>query len=129
MGTPVHRMVEGAALAVAPYSHFVEVDGWVFLMGQFAMTPGVVVARTISRTRRAVPWAISGSCWPAAGLGFEHVVSARVFLVDFAAGYEPRNRVWETYFAPGRRPARTCVGVTALAWGATVEIDFIARRP
>ncbi|HEX5766906.1 MAG TPA: RidA family protein, partial [Burkholderiales bacterium] len=27
-----------------------------------------------------------------------------------------------------RRPARTCVGVTALARGARVEIDFIARR-
>jgi enamine deaminase RidA (YjgF/YER057c/UK114 family) len=26
------------------------------------------------------------------------------------------------------RPARTCVGVTALARGARVEIDFVARR-
>jgi 2-iminobutanoate/2-iminopropanoate deaminase len=26
-------------------------------------------------------------------------------------------------------PARTCIGVTALAKGALVEIDFICRRP
>ena len=32
-------------------------------------------------------------------------------------------------FAPGKRPARTCVGVTALARGARIEIDFVARRP
>ena len=29
---------------------------------------------------------------------------------------------------PGPRPERTCVGVIALARGARVEIDFIARR-
>ena len=39
------------------------------------------------------------------------------------------NRVYAGYFAPGKRPARTCVGVTALARDARVEIDFVARRP
>ncbi|MCB1330762.1 MAG: hypothetical protein KDK28_15585, partial [Maritimibacter sp.] len=33
------------------------------------------------------------------------------------------------YFPEDRRPARTTVGVTALAVGALVEIDCIARRP
>jgi enamine deaminase RidA (YjgF/YER057c/UK114 family) len=39
------------------------------------------------------------------------------------------NAVYAQYFPDGRRPARTCVGVTALARGALVEIDFICRRP
>jgi enamine deaminase RidA (YjgF/YER057c/UK114 family) len=39
------------------------------------------------------------------------------------------NAVYATYFPPDRRPARTCVGVTALARGCLVEIDFIAKRP
>ena len=39
------------------------------------------------------------------------------------------NAVYETYFDPGRRPARTCVGVTGLALDARVEIDLLARRP
>ena len=43
--------------------------------------------------------------------------------------YEKMNTVYAGYFPPGKRPARTCVGVTALARGARVEIDFIARRP
>jgi enamine deaminase RidA (YjgF/YER057c/UK114 family) len=36
--------------------------------------------------------------------------------------------VYASYFEPGRFPARTCVGVTGLARGCQVEIDFIARR-
>jgi enamine deaminase RidA (YjgF/YER057c/UK114 family) len=39
------------------------------------------------------------------------------------------NAVYESYFPADRRPARTCIGVTGLARGALVEIDFIARRP
>jgi len=38
------------------------------------------------------------------------------------------NGVYATYFPADRRPARTCIGVTALARGALVEIDMIARR-
>ena len=61
------------------------------------------------------------------GLGLEHIVSARVFLTDFAE-YERMNAVYRSYFAPDRLPARTCIGVTALARGARIEIDAIARR-
>jgi len=39
------------------------------------------------------------------------------------------NDVYRTYFSEGRLPARTCVGVTALARNALVEIDFILRQP
>ncbi|MGH8724916.1 MAG: RidA family protein, partial [Burkholderiales bacterium] len=61
-------------------------------------------------------------------LGLEDVVVARVYLTRFDQDYEAMNAVYAGYFAPGKRPARTCVGVTALARGALVEIDFIARR-
>ncbi|MEM6712767.1 MAG: RidA family protein, partial [Pseudomonadota bacterium] len=39
------------------------------------------------------------------------------------------NEVYASYFPDDRRPARTTVGVTALAVGALVEIDMVARRP
>jgi len=39
------------------------------------------------------------------------------------------NAAYASHFDAGRRPARTCIGVTALAKGALVEIDFVARRP
>jgi enamine deaminase RidA (YjgF/YER057c/UK114 family) len=39
------------------------------------------------------------------------------------------NEVYRSYFAEGRLPARTCVGVTGLAYDALIEIDLMARRP
>ena len=43
--------------------------------------------------------------------------------------YAAFNRTYASYFPPDRRPARTCIGVTALARDAIVEIDLVARRP
>ena len=63
------------------------------------------------------------------GLGLDDVLQARVFLAHFDDDYDAMNAVYASYFAAGRRPARTCVGVTGLAKGARVEIDFVARRP
>jgi 2-iminobutanoate/2-iminopropanoate deaminase len=39
------------------------------------------------------------------------------------------NETYQQYFAPDRRPARTCVGVTGLAYDALIEIDLICKRP
>jgi enamine deaminase RidA (YjgF/YER057c/UK114 family) len=36
--------------------------------------------------------------------------------------------VYRTLFPDGRWPARTCVGVTALARGCEIEIDVVAKR-
>jgi enamine deaminase RidA (YjgF/YER057c/UK114 family) len=63
------------------------------------------------------------------GLGFEHVASVRVYLLRFDEDYARMNAVYATYFAEGRRPARTCIGVSGLARGARIEIDMLARRP
>ena len=128
---PLFRMVSGAPDPVAPFSHAVEQDGWVFLTGQMPFTgtandspyPEGIEAQThqvFANLRRVLE---------GIGLGLEHVVQARVFLTRFDEDYERMNAVYQSYFAPGRRPARTCVGVTGLARGALVEIDFVARRP
>jgi reactive intermediate/imine deaminase len=123
-------MVDGAPDPVAPFSHAVETDGRVFVTGQLPFTgtsntapyPAGIEAQTrqvMENLRRVLK-----GC----GMGLEHVVSARVFLARFEQDYERVNEVYATYFTAGRRPARTCVGVTALARGALVEIDFVARR-
>ena len=62
------------------------------------------------------------------GLGFEHVTLALAFLTHFERDYAAMNEVYASYFPADRRPARTCVGVAALARGALVEIDMIVRR-
>ena len=131
MSSPRFVMVPGAPAPVAPFSHAVEANGWVFVTGQMPFTgtsntspyPEGIEAQT-RQVMENLKRVLAGC-----GLGLEHVVCARIFLTQFEADYERMNAVYAGYFAPGRRPARTCVGVTALARGARVEIDFIARRP
>jgi 2-iminobutanoate/2-iminopropanoate deaminase len=57
------------------------------------------------------------------------VLQARVYLRHFDDDYAAMNAAYASHFAPGRLPARTCIGVSGLARGARVEIDFVARRP
>lgn len=63
-----------------------------------------------------------------AGLGssLDRTVFARVYLLNFT-DYAAMNGVYASYFAPGRMPGRTCIGVTGLALGALVEIDLVVR--
>jgi 2-iminobutanoate/2-iminopropanoate deaminase len=124
-------MVSGAPDPVAPFSHAVEADGWVFVTGQMPFTgtandspyPEGIEAQT-RQVMENLKRVLSGC-----SLGLENVVSARIFLTHFKEDYEKMNKVYAGYFPTGKRPARTCVGVTDLARGARVEIDFIARRP
>lgn len=131
MAHPTFHMIAGAPAPVAPYSHAVEIDDWVFLTDQIPTDPGedgaVLPAGIEAQTRRVMSNLVL--VLQGLGLGLEHVVAARAFLADFERDYEPMNRVYRSYFAGDRLPARTCVGVTGLARKALVEIDFIARRP
>ena len=130
MSTPIFHMITGAPQPVAPYSHVVEIDGWLFVTGQLATDveydaaiPAGIEAQThkVMQNLRTVLHGV--------GVGFENVVCARVFLTHFEQDYGSMNRIYAGYFAPNALPARTCVGVTALAGGGRVEIDLIARRP
>ena len=128
--TPIFHMVPGAPDPVAPFSHAVEADGWVFVTGQmpFAGTstaapyPEGIEAQT-RQVMKNLENVLAGC-----GLGLANVLSVRIFLTHFETDYDAMNAIYASYFPPGKRPARTCVGVTALAKGARVEIDMVARR-
>ncbi len=131
MTDPLFHMIAGAAAPVAPYSHAVEAEGWVFLTGQIANDPAddsaplpPDIEGQTRRTLDNLELVLAGL-----GLGLEQALAARVFLTRFKADYEAMNAVYESTFAPGRLPARTCIGVTDLARDALIEIDLIARRP
>ena len=131
MATPLFHLVADGARPVAPYSHAVETHGWVFVTGQLPNHPDDD-ARPLApdiegQTRRVMDNLVL--VLGGIDLGLEHVVAARVFLTRFEEDYRRMNEAYRSYFPPDRLPARTCVGVTALARGARVEIDFIARRP
>ena len=130
MSEALFHMVAGAPTPVAPFSHAVEVDGWVFLTGQMPTLPeddSAPLPNGIeAQTRRVMDNLII--VLRGLALDLRHVVSVRVFLTRFEQDYEPMNAVYRSYFPPDRLPARTCVGVTGLARGALVEIDLIARK-
>lgn len=65
----------------------------------------------------------------AAGLDLSHAVQARVYLTHFERDYDQLNDIWRASFPEGRLPACTCVGVTALARQALVEVDLICWDP
>ena len=124
------HMISGGPRPVAPFSHAVEADGWVFVTGQMPDTPehpGILPEGIVAQTRNVMDnlrMVLAGI-----GLGFEHVTHARVYLTHFKEDYANLNEVYRLYFGAGRLPARTCIGVTGLAYDARVEIDLIARRP
>jgi len=130
MSVASFMMIADAPKPVGPFSHAVEVDGWVFLTGQMPTDPdddtAPLPAGIEAQTRRVMDNLVL--VLKGAGLGLEHVVAARAFLTHFDRDYAPMNEVYRSYFPAGRLPARTCVGVTGLARNALVEIDFIARR-
>lgn len=131
MTAPLFHMIPNAPSPVAPFSHAVEADGWVFVTGQMPTLPDDDAAPLPegieAQTRRVMDnlKLVLGGL----GLGLEHVVGVRVFLTRFKADYEAMNALYASYFPEHRRPARTCVGVSGLARDALVEIDLIARRP
>lgn len=128
---PEFHLFTNGPRPVAPFSHAVETDGWVLLTGQMPTDPTAPDAPLPegieAQTRRVMDnlAIILGEL----GLDLSHVVQCRAYLTQFEQDYAAFNATYETYFAPDRRPARTTVGVTALAVGALVEIDCIAKRP
>ena len=130
MTTPIFHNFGNAPTHVAPFSHAVECDGWIQLTGQMPTDPnddGQQLAVGIDlQTRRVMDNLVI--VLQGLGLGLEHVLSCRVYLTEFERDYEMMNNTYQSYFSPNRLPARTCVGVTALARDALVEIDMIARR-
>jgi len=130
MSDAIFHLIADAPKPVAPYSHVVEKDGWLFVTGQLATDPAddslplpdgieAQTHKVLDNLRRALR---------GAGAGLHHVVCVRAFLVHFDRDYAAFNQAYASYFPPDRLPSRTTVGVTALARGGIIEIDMIARR-
>jgi len=128
---PEFHLFASGPRPVAPFSHAVETDGWVILSGQMPTDPNApdaplpegVIAQTARVMNNLAP------ILSELDLELSHVVQCRCFLTEFERDYADFNECYQSYFPAERRPARTTVGITALAVGALVEIDCIARRP
>ena len=111
---------------VGPFSQAIKVDGFVYLSGQVGQDPstGKLVPGGVGAETEQV-FSNAGAVLRAAGMGFENVISVRVFLTSID-DYRVMNSIYARHFTEPF-PARTAVGVAALPLGASVELDMIAK--
>ncbi len=120
------KAVYGDSKPVGAYSPGIDVGDTVYLAGQIGISGGKMVEGGIDpETRQLMENA--RAILKNAGLDFGDVVKTTVFLTDIK-DFQAMNAVYATFFEGTIPPARSTVAVTALAAGATVEIDFIAVR-
>lgn len=115
---------EGGAGSL-PFSDAVRVGDLLFLSGKIGNVPG---------TRDLAPGGIQGETRQAMenirnslqryGASMNDVAKCTVFLADMSE-WGAMNEVYVGYF-PDNKPARSAVGVDALALGAKLEIECIA---
>ena len=122
-----HLIFSSAPERVGPFSHAVKSGNFLFITGQMPTLKNdktKLVSGGIKTQTRQVMENLK-DVLNEAETDFNKVIFARVYLVNFQ-DFEKMNSVYESYFSKNKLPARTCIGVTGLAVGASVEIDLIA---
>jgi reactive intermediate/imine deaminase len=118
---------DGVPPPVAPFAHATAAGEMLHVTGQMptgldgALTAGGISEQTdqVLRNLARVLELVGGT--------LRDVVATRAYLLEWS-DYEAFNAAYERWF-PERLPSRTCVGVSGLAAGARVEVDFVAWRP
>jgi 2-iminobutanoate/2-iminopropanoate deaminase len=117
---------DGVPPAVAPFAHATAAGPTLYVTGQMPtdVTGSLVGGDIATQTDRVLAnlLRVTELC----GGGLTDVVQVRAYLTDWA-DYAAFNAAYERWF-PDRLPARTCVGVSGLAVGARVEIDWVCWR-
>jgi reactive intermediate/imine deaminase len=123
-----HLVFNQGPIRVGPFSHAVKAGDFLFVTGQMPTLPNdptKLIEGGISNQTHQVMKNLK-LVLDAAKSSFENVVFARIYLLNFQ-DFDAMNAIYESYFMPDKLPARTCIGVTGLAVGASVEIDLIAK--
>ena len=123
-----HLVFNQGPKRVGPFSHAVKAGDFLFVTGQMPTLtndPTKLIEGGISNQTHQVMKNLK-IVLTSANSSFENVVFVRVYLVNFQ-DFDVMNAIYESYFVPGKLPARTCIGVTGLAVGSSVEMDLIAK--
>ena len=123
-----HLVFNQGPKRVGPFSHAVKAGNFLFVTGQMPTLPNdptKLIEGGISSQTHQVMKNLK-TVLTAANSSLENAVFVRIYLMNFQ-DFNAMNNVYESYFAPDKLPARTCIGVTGLAVGASVEIDLIAK--
>jgi reactive intermediate/imine deaminase len=104
-----------------PFSRAVRVGDILYLSGAIGRGPDGKPPEGIEAQTKATMEDI-GETLKLAGLGYGDLFHCTVFLSDME-NWAAFNKVYVTYFTPGKMPARSAVGVNGLALGALTEIE------
>jgi enamine deaminase RidA (YjgF/YER057c/UK114 family) len=104
-----------------PFSSAVRVGDVLYLSGQIGLGADGRPPEGIEAQTRATMEAI-GAILRGAGRGWGDVFHCTAMLENMA-DWPAFNRVYVTYFTPGRLPARSALGADGLALGALVEVE------
>jgi len=129
---PLRRAIHSSRFPrpVASYSQGFQYGNTLFITGQLPVDPSTnavvgdgdisLESRQVMRNMQAV--------LEEAGFGFEHVVSATVYLTDIDT-LDTFDAVWQEYFPNAQAyPSRAVVQVAALVLGIQLEISAIAIK-
>ncbi len=110
---------------VGPYSQAIQVGHFVFLSGQIpicAKTNELVLGSIEKQTDQVMK--NIGFVLQEAGLNFEHIVKATIFLTSLE-NFNKVNAIYSSYFSEAP-PSRSCVEVSKLPKNVDVEIEVVA---
>ena len=123
-----HLIFDKGPKRVGPFSHAVKAGDFLFVTGQMPTLPNdptKLVEGDIAKQTHQVMKNLK-SVLESSNSSLENVVFVRIYLVNFQ-DFDKMNAVYKSYFDSDKLPARTCIGVTGLAVGASVEIDLVAK--
>ena len=123
-----HLVFNDGPKRVGPFSHAVKAGGFLFVTGQMPTLINdptkLIEGDIISQTHQVMK--NLKNVLTAANSSLNEVGFFRIYLLNFQ-DFDKMNTVYKSYFVSDKLPARTCIGVTGLAVGASVEIDLIAK--
>jgi reactive intermediate/imine deaminase len=109
----------------APFSSAVRVGDVLYLSGAIGITPDGKLPDTFDGQAKQTMENVRAAL-KARGAGWGDVFKCTVFIADMK-NWPAFNAVYVPYFQPGKLPARSAVGVSALALGAQLELECLAH--
>ena len=121
------KTAEGPA-AVGPYSTATIYGDTIYLSGMIGIDPAVqkpVEGGTLAQAKQA--FANIATVLGELGATMDDVLKTTVYLTDIGE-FAAVNQLYAEAFSPNF-PARTCVEVSKLPMGLSIEVECIARKP
>ncbi len=115
-----------AGKSVGPYSQAIEYNGIIYVSGVTAIDPlaGLPIGTVEDQTEKIL--INIKEILETAGSSMDKILKVTIFLKD-VNDFSKVNAVYDKYFEKPY-PARICVEVSRIPFGALVEIDAIAHK-